>query len=640
MTVAREAIQSGVACWQALERFGGLDPRYDAGVVEDLLKALNLDAAIALEEHLQTGHISVERFIEAFFSATAPYASMMKELLAFFEAARATVSSSGVLRIAFDFGTKINGLDFDLDSFQVWERKFVEGKDLVTRDEPAWNHDYLLQLCRILEGAAAPGPVAFPRSVADWLATYEGTQSWPPEIVKPSVLALGARAEQLNVAWNVWCRVVRASRLRGISRSDLLAFQWQPGVTGGEDPWVLRLLDGANWAGRMLRALYAIAPDAAAVQPISDTIRELTQSMPRRTTTIDRQIEEFESFLSLPVWQRRHDLYSAWVGARIAAEVPGQTRVHSSNGVIRYSFKGSHLATFERTADPLYLWAELRSPFATPKGKGRVGSIQPDYSVQREPITYPESSVLVVECKQYMKASRKAFAAALSDYARGRPAAQVILVNYGPADLSLLDDVGADVRSRTSVIGHCRPGSTESLTRFSDLIRGTISQQTKIQTDKMRTTSTAGDARARVILTWPAAPRDLDLHAWVQFEPGLWIEVSYRDGGCLDAHPWSQLDRDCQQAPGSETLTFVRPCRIRCAVHNYSSETDLAASGAELRIETADAAVVVKCPDHGTGSWWNVFEGELPGPRIRIINTLQEDVEHLATGESDAKGLL
>jgi hypothetical protein len=67
--------------------------------------------------------------------------------------------------------------------------------------------------------------------------------------------------------------------------------------------------------------------------------------------------------------------------------------------------------------------------------------MQPDYSLITSPITSPESSILEVECKQYLVASKRKFADALTDYANGRPNAQIVLVNYGRASSDILNEV-------------------------------------------------------------------------------------------------------------------------------------------------------------------------------------------------------
>jgi hypothetical protein len=638
-----------------------------------------------MASQLQAKSVPVEKFLDAFFLAIAPYSRMMGDLLAFFESTRAFESSTGVMRVAFDFGRKIEGLQFDLTSFRIWVRHFEQVRDLRQSDEPAWNHDYLTQLCKIVEGAAAEAGDrtkigADNAALTEWLLTYqEGT--WPEKSLLPPDTPPGASRDALDLSWDLWLAVVAGSSSIGRTRAKLGAITWQSreptDAALDHDPWVLRLLDSMDWAARMASSLYAIAASGDALQLLGDGLHKLINQMPRRPISLERRIARFEALLSLPLWKRRPDLYAAWIGARIAAEAGPFARVHSINGMLRYSFAGTHLATLRPAAGaPLFLWAELRSPLSSPKGRRRLRGIQPDYSVQREPITYPESSLLVVECKQYLKSSPKSFAAALTDYARGRPSAQVLLVNYGPADNSISDRIDVDVRERTFIIGDMRPGSQASLEQFSSLVQSALglraappqpnsglqgreedtssahsmgvedtcsssgallgnsepdSTESNIQIreidlgiDDQSITEKLTKPVGRCILNWSVRPTDLDLYAWVQGRDGKWTEVSYRNLGSLYGPPWAQLDRDCREGTGPEILTISQPCVVRCAVHNYSAEVPISDSAAELSIEIGGTSAVIRCPSQGVGNWWNAIALDVPIHRLKVINRIQD----------------
>lgn len=105
----------------------------------------------------------------------------------------------------------------------------------------------------------------------------------------------------------------------------------------------------------------------------------------------------------------------------------------------------------------LELWSELRSPATDPVG--RVGEVQPDYRL-RAAGAGPAATTdfLVVECKQYKRSSKRNFSAALTDYARASPFAQVVLVNYGPVLPSVLATVPDDVVDSCHAHGRVLPG--------------------------------------------------------------------------------------------------------------------------------------------------------------------------------------
>jgi hypothetical protein len=66
-------------------------------------------------------------------------------------------------------------------------------------------------------------------------------------------------------------------------------------------------------------------------------------------------------------------------------------------------------------------------------------------------------TLLALEVKQYGRASKSNFVSAMSDYAAACPSAAVVLVNYGEAATSFVDDIDAQYRARVSLIGGFRP---------------------------------------------------------------------------------------------------------------------------------------------------------------------------------------
>ena len=91
--------------------------------------------------------------------------------------------------------------------------------------------------------------------------------------------------------------------------------------------------------------------------------------------------------------------------------------------------------------------------------------MQPDFRVMRassggtasQPIRAGDETLLALEVKQYGKASKANFVDAMNDYAAACRNAAVVLVNYGEAAASFLDDVEPRHRSRVNLIGGFRP---------------------------------------------------------------------------------------------------------------------------------------------------------------------------------------
>jgi hypothetical protein len=269
-------------------------------------------------------------------------------------------------------------------------------------------------------------------------------------------------------------------------------------------------------------------------------------------------------------------------------------RVHADRGTIRFAFSGTHLATFDGFAPRLHLWTELRSPLANPVGK-RTVAIQPDLTLLADPIT-ARHSPLVVECKQYKRASTRNFADALSDYAHGHPDARIVLVNYGRAQAArVLDRVAPDIVLRTAVVGDFRPGTADQVEQFRREVRTAV-----------------GLARfddgvpARITLRWSDRPRDLDLHVRIGDE----ARVSYQNRGALDEYPYCALDEDITKGVGPEVISIARwlPATYFLVVHNFSNDGTLGESKARVTLERGSEVREFQCPAEMADSEWLVCE--------------------------------
>jgi len=321
-------------------------------------------------------------------------------------------------------------------------------------------------------------------------------------------------------------------------------------------------------------------------------------------------------------------LYSAWISTQILNALRNQgVEIHCIDSQLLFEFRGTHLATIGTFRPNLHLMAELRSPLVAPRGVGRKRAMQPDYSLITSPITSPECSVLEVECKQYLVASKRKFADALTDYASGRPNAQIVLVNYGPASNDILDEVDASVRSRTRVIGLMRPRSEPAQSVFAELVKETIARRFAITLPRSPvaaiTAMQRGGSAGEIVLCWGNFPNDLDLHLRI-FQRGQLFEVSYSSKGSISDTPWAQLDHDIQLGHGQETIQIARWLNglYRCAVHNYSGERPLAGCGAKLAVVFGKQEFLFECPTNGTGSWWEVFSYSPGTEKLEIFNRM------------------
>lgn len=643
-TQTSDMFSTAADVWVFVRTNGGLNlDSYDKELLNQLFESLRTSfpaiPATDLDSLLKTNAVPVEDFLVAFFKVAQPFADMMVDLLRLFEEAKANQGKLN-LAVRFNFDKDLPPLEFDLDHFRRWQEIWqrVAGKFLVN----LWNSNSLWQLNGLLRSMNAE--VRDPQ-MQRWLGIYSneknGRGHWAD--VEPPAPKSGNREldATLERVWRVWLTVVRECKRYGADREQLNRLCFGPDrirsaeseseASEQREAWPIELLGGLDsdhWPASLAQGAYAKAeaisdllePERTAeAQALNQKLTEVFASL--RIVEVEGEALQrtLQDFLSLPVWQRRHELYSAWISTQILNALREHgVEVHCVDGQLLFEFRGTHLATIGAFRPNLHLMAELRSPLVAPRGVGRKRAMQPDYSLIASPITSPECSVLEVECKQYLVASKRKFADALTDYANGRPNAQIVLVNYGPASNDILDEVDASVRRRTHVIGLMRPRSEPSQSDFAELVKETVARRFAAMPAMQR-----GTSAGQIVLRWGNFPNDLDLHLRI-FQKGQPFVVSYSSMGSISDTPWAQFDHDIQRAHGQETIQISRwlDGPYRCAVHNYSGERQLAGCGARVVVFFGKQELQFECPTSGTGVWWDVFSYSPATGKFEIFNRI------------------
>jgi len=634
-----ELLQSASDVWKFLEKQGGLDTNlYDADLVEELRVRLAISSQSSFEDVLES--TSTEDFIVAFFQAVQPYVEMMSDLLCMFEKAGAKQTNKNIA-ISFDFGQAIPDLKFDLSYFrnyvEIWKR--VSGIYLANK----WDKNIIWSLDKVLKESSEN--IQNP-NLQIWLSQYLEKKVWP-DIQLPAPCSGNLDLDKtLAKVWRVWNEVVAKSskygkerdilRNIGFGRRDNLSESEQQILQKDQVRWPVELLAGIDldhWPASLAKGAYLKAERISKLEPhiklrkatrLREKLENVLIQIPKMEVEGETLVQHLQDFLQLPLWQHRYELYSIWIATQILDSLENHSiRVHQANGTLKFSFSGTHFATVDDFEPRLHIWTELRSPLKNPIGKGRLKSIQPDYSLVIDPITSPESSLLVVECKQYNKASAKNFSSALSDYARGRPNAHVVLVNYGSANQNILDRVDPEVRNRTHLIGMMRPNSIASQTEFKNLIKGTLPQSATSRKDQSVFSSLIEGGRA--ILRWGDTPQDLDLHLRVETITDTY-SICYFNKGNMTTKPWAVLHEDILSGNGVEIIEIAQWVKGKYyfAVHNYSGDASLSKCHVTFTITSGEQELQFKCPSSGEGKWWSVLIIDTSINQWEVINKIVE----------------
>ncbi len=630
------------AIWRAITNAGGLDLRYhsdmDEDIVQSLLRALGATPSTKVSNALRNPDLAVEEFIGALLEALNPFSKMLSDLLSMFERAGARRTDHS-LRIDFDFGNAPK-LSFDLRQFRDWIEAVRRVRELVSVRhwslEGLWTLSSLLQTHdnQILRTDAEP-----------WELEYREMRRWPDFPLPTPVSGDAALDDALRKCFKVWSTVVRESTKFGHRRDELRErARAEVAAQEVESAWPANFLyglDSDHWAGSVAANMHRLAlktrfmpePERRAfADEHARRIEDFFSQVPASTVEEESIGRVLIEFLNLPIWQRRHELYSAWVMTLIADALSGHDlRFHVEEGLLSFSFGGSHLATAEALQPHLHVWAELRSPLDEPSLLSGRRNIQPDYTLVADPVTSSKSAVAVVECKQYRRFSKRNFSHAVIDYANGRSNAAIILAAYGPVRDDFLAALTPQVSRRITLIGHLRPNDEGGRERFQLSLRAALAGRYAATPADLPMPPPIPIARHGVAalksvrLSWRAKPQDLDLHLNV-WHAGRWANIDYHSHGSTSGFPWGMLDRDVTSGYGPETITIskVLAATYRCYVHNYSGDVPLANCGAEVVVSYRDSELHITCPRAGTGRFWHVFDFAAELEALNIVNAITD----------------
>jgi hypothetical protein len=647
-------LENGLQIWMALVD-SGLEatrrsrgdslPGYDAELVLDLRQRLYPHATRSIEKELRDSPPSAEAFLEAFFTALKPFSEMLRDVLSMFEEAGARRSNEN-LRIAFDFDQASVPVALTLQEFREVEAFFRHVvRPVVVR---LWNSNTLWLLNTdvqiVLESVGIPRSFGDSNRVLDprvrlWLG-QNGKPNWLPfpgvsksgnkdldELLKNAedlIHLMMAEVRQLGATYDEFTRGLidlrrEESRQNGAAIAKGLANQHSARsfVGAAHDFWPNAFGENICLAAERVRQ----SKDEELALQLAVALRAGFDRAPKDERTRITLEQDFRDVVNLPLWKKRHELYAVWVASRIADALRDLAwEWHPDGDTLRFTFGGVELATLRSSDSGIHIfWTEKRTAL---KGGGILGRkhIQPDYRIMTVPTHRDDATSLVVECKQYRKWSKKNFGVALDDYAKGCPTAPIILVNYGPTDLRILELVDPSRRSRTHLVGDFKPGDATALDRFRDLVRSAYSS--------ILMSHITGTVEFE--LTWGPMFRDLDLHLFITPTLNGQVEhVGLGSHGSLVESPWAQWHEDVMTSPpGVERITIARrlDAQYDVLVHDYSSLPEFPQGDLSVRLHSnSDANEHIFVPRNGTGRWWHVCRIDGGSGRVEEINRVYSE---------------
>ncbi|PHB08667.1 hypothetical protein COE84_25430 [Bacillus wiedmannii] len=632
--------------WLFLLQNGGLDIKtYDKEIGEEICNKLGLSMKKGILVELQNKNVSTELLIHAFFSAIHPFSEMLTDLLKLFENKNIRETNDG-MKIKFNFDEKNREpLEFSLEHFKAWEEEWQRiSKELSVIEI---SREVFYTLNNAIRELINPNnsPVIFEEEVKkccsteiiNWLKEYR--VRWPNKHTPQLPLTDESDLNELllNIRF-IWNETIQLMDSLGIEYSEIGTYYKEKIQINNEIRGLL-MMETDLFAGYFLEHYCMLVHKINSVkgmekkQIVNKAISKLKSCMnilPHNKMKIDEMQKKLIAFLNLPIWKRRHEVYAAWVLTQINNALgKDELEFHAINEKLEFSFAGSHLATTKSYTPPIHVWSEYRSPLANPVGKGRKKAIQPDYSLIKPPITDKSSSVLVVECKQYKKFAKRNFKNALIDYGRGRPEAKVILVNYGPVNEAIVEEISEmdpTLKGRIFMIGKLYPGQTEAIEKFKSHVKKATKKykQKKDETNEYDYYSKLNEIK-NIQLTWSEFPRDLDIYLFVKNSEGMY-QFCYSNKGSLEHNPWIELKEDIQDGYGPENIHVKKVIKGEyvVAVNNFSSEIPLSESNAALDVVIGELNLRIDCPKIGDGKWWIALKCNPLKGIYRVCNIIQD----------------
>ena len=461
--------RDAASAWAYVRDHGGIELEgRDEGLDARILQRLN-PAAPSLDEAVQSA--TLEAFARAFFEAAAPYLAIFRDVLKFFERAAATFGQH-------QWTLRIDGYDLGLDHFRQWIEAWNRAGGVV-REVPALDFGAVWDLWRILPANGDADAVA--RDVSDWVDAYNAGAYEP----MPGSLTGAACPEELRASASIAEAALARLNEANLNRERLMALyrsrQSRMNASDALDFWTIAQNETDYWLRSFVVALASAArlprPELAAT---GEKLRTFLAQFPTRPFEFDVSMGGLQSILSLPLWQKRYELYSVWIATEMMAALQGhQIEFHHENGSIPFAFHETLLATIRSAREPFAVISEKRSPLQNPRGEGRTGGVQPDHGIWM--MRNGQTCRLAVEVKHYKKSAKRKFLDALEDYARALTQAEVYLVNHGPVGFHGFD-VSSEVRDRCHVIEHLTPSSLEGRQKLARAVQQCVGEPVPVWT--------------------------------------------------------------------------------------------------------------------------------------------------------------
>lgn len=599
--------------WAAIKSMGNFsDSSYDKNIERDMKSELGLRKNESLQK------LQPEMVFNAFFRVISPLSAMYEDILCLFEDCGANKTSENV-EIEFQ-SSKTSSVRFNIKHFIEAKSKFEDVKTCIKKIsvnerkiQKIWSLRPEESYCKKEEIRNA--------LFRKWEDEYWDKPGQWPEVS----LNFEKAAKDLPISGLLLKSFECWQALYDFYRStDRINWRDHIGQYSKQQRALL-ICETDHCLFSVLFSLYYYAEryldfSKEKKEEVKDKLTGFLEIFHIEDQYVEKNMQVWREFLSLPVWKKRHEVYSIWIFTQIAAAFPKEcVTFRIKDGKLIFPFLGACLATVKLDDTEFDIWTELRTQtIVAPVGKGRKKGIQPDYSIVCGDEKNIQDTVVVVECKQYKRANIKNFSEAIMDYAFNRPKAKVLLADYGEINLERITAAIKGIPGeRYEVFSRCRP-QNESAVSFLGTIRGSLCRYADFfKVDP--------NFSMELVLVWNGTleTQDYDLH--MNFiNDGTLRRVSYQAQN-IDGVEYSG---DTRKSPGEERIHIKKWNQgvYDVWVNNYSEECDFWNGCPIVSVKTGRGQIMEIEPqksDPGEGNWWHVLKIDTRMNIGYIINKME-----------------
>ena len=573
---------------------------YDKQLLIEIKKGLGFDDKSNIRTEIQTNGTTPQQLLAVLLKSLKPFSLMMSDLLKMFEDAGAQYTDNNI-QIQFNFEDATTNFDLNLEHFRVYHEELVKTVDYELQLELSnpWD-DFVYPLGNMVDPKAKYKNFSFgaiPDAIAQWLEKYRNeNDKWPDSIPQPPKCGI----ERIdNLIADIWlipkaaCDLYNKCYQSDLGRwksLDKKGTEFESRFYSNEiDFWIGGFVEQICYFINKIIYIERAGNPNSSIEKLGDMLEIYRDKMPIVSIESAQLLKKFQNLLNLPIWEKRYALYSAWVSTQIiSAFEKDKVRFNVVNGILSYAFGGSTIAFIEQDTYELKLIAELRTPFDGVKGHGRKHNIQPDYSLCIYDETEPRNTVLVVECKQYKRPSRRNFTEAVEDYAGGRPTAQIMLVNYTSIPDSFRSKLSQSVSERVPYFDKLAPGD-KSCEIFRKAVKESLPK------------------RHYFFLFSGKSPMVLHSKLVAYMPNGGTIEADNSYLGCEKAFPFICIGDNGLAGRCEEISTLIfKTVKYEYYIHNQSCN-DINGNYSVVLSDKKSFTIVENCDDLGATDLWHVF---------------------------------